>query len=244
MATGTKIVLLGVGGAALALAAHAGAYDRLLRHAALVGARDVETLLAIRSVRPDAIWFPDPVLARAVLNPPGPDVAERSIDVLLIPREPNGEADAEALDAMLDWRTTALTRGMRVEVAILEPVIDRRALVARGFSGVAYEPAAWPTLVALCARAKVMASLRLHGTIAGLEAGCLTYGLVQPKTHLLFEELGLDGWFGARWPSGGPPPAVGIDEFATARLAGFATMRTRLGSAMATLRTVVADALA
>lgn len=243
VASGISVVLLGVGGAALALAVHSRAYDALLRHAALVGARDVETLLAIRSVRPDAIWFPDPVLARAVLAPTRPTVAQRPIDVLLIPREPNGAADAAALDAMLDWRTAALTRGMRVEVAILEPVIDRRALAARGFAGVAHEPADWPTLLALCARSHVVASLRLHGAIGGLEAGCLVYGLVQPKTRLLFEELGLEAWFGLQWPTNGPPPAAGIDAFATAQLAGFATVRARLGDAMTMLRTAVAGAL-
>ena len=244
VASGTRIVLLGVGGAALALTVHARAYDALLRHAVLVGARDIETLLAIRAIRPDAIWFPDPVLARAVMAPAQPESAERPVDMLLIPRAPNGEADAAALDAMLDWRTAALTRGMRVEVAILEPVIDRRALAARGFSGAAHEPADWPTFAALCAASKVMASLRLHGAIAGLEAGCLVHGLVQPKTRLLFEELGLQGWFGAQWPSAGPTPATGLSEFTTARSAGFEAMRSRLRPALATLEAALARAIA
>ena len=65
VARGVPVALLGVGGAAAALEAHARAYDALLRHCVLVGVRDEETLRAVRRVRPGAIWFPDPVLARA-----------------------------------------------------------------------------------------------------------------------------------------------------------------------------------
>ncbi len=238
VARGLPVVMLGVGGAAAALDAHAAAYDVLLAHASWVGVRDAETLQAVRRVRPDAAWFPDPVLARAVLTTEAPAAAaaargERAIDALLIPRVPNGAEDAAALDGMLGWRTAALARGWRVETAVLEPALDCAALARRGVPD-PLRPGDWPALLALCRRANMVVSLRLHGAIAAIEAGCVVHGLTQPKTRLLFDELGLADWFSPGWrdPDTGEHPAT---AFAAARDAGLSAWRERLRGAVAAL---------
>lgn len=230
---GLPVVLLGVGGAAAALDAHAPAYDPLLRHAAWVGVRDAETLAAVRRVRPDAAWFPDPVLARAVLTAAIMNLTERPVDALLIPRVPNGPEDAAALDGMLAWRAAAMARGSRIETTVLEPALDCAALARRGLADPS-QPGDWAALLAQCRRAKTVVSLRLHGAIAGIEAGCVVHGLTQPKTRLLFEELGLSDWFSSSWrdPDTGE---LSNRSFAAARDAGMLVWRNRLRASITEL---------
>ena len=174
----------------------------------------------------------------------GAGLAEQPIDTLLIPRAPNNDADAAALDGMLWWWRTAVARGLPVEVAVLEPSIDRPALAERGLpADVAREPADWPALRALCARSRRVASLRLHGAVAGLEAGCVRQGLVQPKTRMMFDELGLLDWFSPIWND--LEPGFGHDDggFAAALAGGFAAMRARLEPALAVVGTALGVAL-
>ena len=188
---GIPYAFLGVGGAAAALQEPecAEAYRTLLAGAVFVSGRDEATLQALRLVRPDAAWFPDPVLAWALghLEPPA---AARPIDLLLIPRFPNSPADAACTRAMLARRAAA-TAGERIVVAALEPHLDAQALRGEAVEYVAD----WAALMALCRQARRMVTLRLHGAVAGLAAGCVVQGLVQPKIGALMQDLGVGHWF-------------------------------------------------
>ena len=198
---GVPFALLGVGGSAEALTTPGWreSYDLLLRQATFVGVRDEETLEAARLVRPDASWFPDPVLA-AALRSEISEGGERDLDAVLIPRAPNGPADQAALDGLL---ALARKAGAAVVVAALEPATDGPALAGEAVRFIAN----WDELLALCRRARFVVSARFHGVIAGLACGCAVHGLAQPKTGDLLRLLGLAEWFSlSGWPD--PPPAL------------------------------------
>jgi len=193
VARGIPYAFLGVGGAAAALQEPecAEAYRTLLTGAVFVGGRDDATLRAIRDIRPDAAWFPDPVLAWA-LGHAEPSAAPRPIDLLLIPRFPNSPADAAGNRAMLARRAAAVA-GERIVVAALEPQLDAQALHGEAVEYVTD----WEALIALCRQARRVVTLRLHGAVAGLAAGCVVHGLVQPKIAGLMHDLGVGRWFGS-----------------------------------------------
>ncbi len=231
--------LLGVGGSAEALTTQGWreAYDLLLRHAAFVGVRDQETLAAARLVRPDTSWFPDPVLAEAMRQPPWPQ-GERDLDAVLIPRVPNGPADRAALDGLLGLARAA---GAAVVVAALEPAADRSALAGQAVRFVTE----WGELLALCRRARFVVSSRFHGVIAGLACGCAVHGLAQPKTGDLMARLGVEEWFhSAGWPSRSPDfsPAA-FDAFQVAVAPGVAVFRTEAEAARRRAASVIGRTL-
>ena len=205
---GVPWVLLGVGGSAQSLRnpTWRPAYRVLFGQAAFVGVRDADTLAAVQAINPRAVWFPDPVLVRSLLapEPEAADAEPRSIDALLIPRHPNGPADAAANQALLAWRDALVRSGSRVVVVAMERALDAPALAGQD---VVYVDD-WSTLMRLCRQARLMASLRLHGVVAGIAAGCVVHGLVQPKIGDLMQGLGIGAWFSAAgWPAG--PPDLG-----------------------------------
>ncbi len=232
---GVPYALLGVGGAAAALAqpACADAYRTLMGGALFVGGRDEETLQALRPIRADAAWFPDPVLLWALSQPPSPP-GPRPIDLLLIPRFPNSPADSECNRLLLARRARAAA-GERVVVAALEPELDRQALRGEPVEYVAD----WRALMALCRESRSVATLRLHGAVAGIAAGCVVHGLVQPKTGALMRDLGVGRWFsGEGWPEIDP---AGFHE---ALRHGLLAFRQRAGTAMAAAGAALAPAIA
>ena len=225
---GVPFALLGVGGSAEALATPGWreAYDLLLRHAVFVGVRDEETLAAARRVRPDASWFPDPVLAEAL----GGDMSatgERDVDAVLIPRAPNSQADQAALDGLL---ALARKAGSTVIVAALEPAADGPALAGQAVRFIAN----WDELLTLCRRARFVVSARFHGVIAGLACGCAVHGLAQPKSRDLMARIGVDGWFHPTgWPARPPDlSARAAASFAMAAAAGLDGFRDDVSVAL------------
>ncbi len=232
---GVPYALLGVGGAVAALhqPAWAEAYRTLIEGALFVGGRDEETLAALRTIRLDAAWFPDPVLVWALAQPEPPP-ASRPIDLLLIPRYPNSAADADC-NRILLARRAAATPGERVVVAALEPHLDRHALRGEAVEYVAD----WQGLMALCRQARGVATLRLHGAVAGLAAGCVVHGLVQPKTGALMQSLGVGRWFSPEgWPDTDPA------GFHAMLRPGLLAFRQRAGAAMALAGGVLAPTIA
>lgn len=234
---GVKWALLGVGGSAEAIVepAWVGAYRMLVGGAAFVGVRDGATLEAARAINPAAAWFPDPVLARALLTAETrfADAAAweaRPVDVLIIPRHPNGAADAAANRAALAWRATLVEAGRRVVVAAMERVLDAGALAGEE---VIYVDD-WTVLDGLCREARLVVSLRLHGVIAGIAAGCVVHGLVQPKIGDLMTTLGVQDWFTpGPWPDPAPDcSAASAAAFHRALEPGLARVRQALDSAM------------
>ena len=234
---GVPWALLGVGGSAEALVEPAweAAYRALLGGAAYVGVRDGATLDAARAINPAATWFPDPVLARALLSAEAPPAdpaawAGRPVDALIIPRHPNGAADLAANRAALAWRRALAASGKRVVVAAMEGVLDAGALAGEE---VIYVDD-WAVLGALCREARLVLSLRLHGVIAAIAAGCVVHGLVQPKIGDLMAALGIGGWF-CPGPFPDPAPActqAAADSFRDALEPGLARMRARVDVAM------------
>jgi polysaccharide pyruvyl transferase WcaK-like protein len=226
--------LLGIGGSAEALGTPGwnDAYRLLLGHAAFVGVRDAETLAAARAIRPDATWFPDPVLAEALLSQGEPGAAgERDLDAVLIPRAPNGAADQAALDGLLELAWGAGAAGRRVVIAALEPAADRDSLAGEEVRYIA----AWPELLDLCRRSHAVVSARLHGVVAGLVSGCAVHGLAQPKTGDLMARFGIADWF---HPSGWPDRPPDLSPAAAARFhatlaPGLARFRAEIDAAMA-----------
>lgn len=233
---GVPYALLGIGGAVAALRepAWAAAYRTLIEGARFVGGRDEETLAALQTLRPDAAWFPDPVLFWALAQPPPPPPAPRPIDLLLIPRYPNSPADADCNRVLLARRAAA-GAGERVVVAALEPHLDRHTLRGETVEYVAD----WQGLMALCRQARSVATLRLHGAVAGLAAGCVVHGLVQPKTGALMRSLGVGRWFS---PEGWPDTDPG--GFHAMLRPGLASFRQRAGAAMARAGGVLAPTVA
>ena len=214
VARGVPFALLGVGGSAEALNTPGWheAYRLLIAHAAYVGLRDEETLAAARGIRPDAAWFPDPVLAEAVLNRPPAAPGPRAYDALLIPRAPNGKADRVALDGAL--ALAAREAGGHIAVAALEPATDRPALEGRDFGRAVHYIRTWEELLGLCAQSRMVLSARLHGVVAGLASGCAVHGLAQPKTGDLMARLGVADWF---HPTGWPQAAPDLSQAAADR---------------------------
>ncbi len=232
---GVPYALLGVGGATAALnqPGCADAYRTLIDGALFVGGRDDETLRALRPIRPDAAWFPDPVLLWALAQPEPPP-GLRPIDLLLIPRYPNSPADAEC-NRLLLARRAAATVGERIVVAALEPQLDREALLGEPVEYVAD----WRALMALCRDARGVATLRLHGAVAGIAAGCVVHGLVQPKTGALMHGLGVGRWFSREgWPDIDPT------GFHDALRPGLLAFRQRAEAAMAHAGEALSQAIA
>lgn len=229
--------LVGIGGSASALnePAWRNAHHKLIAGAAWVGVRDAETLQSARAINPAATWFPDPILARALLRmATGPDGAgawlRRPVDVVLIPRTPNGAADVAANAAALAFGDTLRAAGRNVRVVGMEEVLDRGSI---GASDVTY-PRSWGELMDICREARVVVSARLHGVIAALEAGCVVHGLLQPKIGDLMRGLGLGAWFAAEgWPMADPDVSAEAGAmFRRAAAPGLAAMRGRLQAAM------------
>jgi hypothetical protein len=246
---GVRWALLGIGGSAEAMAEPdwARAYRTLVAGAAFVGVRDAATLAAAQAINPAACWFPDPVLA-SVLPDLGSWVEDaagwesRPVDVLIIPRFPNGPADAAANQAALAWRRRLVAAGRRVVVAAMERVLD--AAVLQGEEVVYVDE--WSALERLCREARLVLSLRLHGAIAGLAAGCVVHGLVQPKIGDLMAELGVAAWF-APGPFPTPEPDLSAAAAAAFRLAlapGLVRLRLSLDAAMQTAARALAGAVA
>lgn len=241
---GVPFALLGIGGSAAALntAPASAAYRRLIEAACFVSGRDAETLLALRAIRPDAAWFPDPVLAAGLLARLPESRRARPIDVLLIPRFPNNAQDVAANRGALAFRAAAAEAGLRVVMTALEPMLDRQVLRDEAVADVA----GWDELLALCVQARCVTSARYHGVIAGLASGCVVHGLVQPKIGALLAELGLDDWFCAEgWPAAGVPLDAGSQAAFRVRAdAGLAGLGTRLAGAMASTGAALAAAMA
>ena len=236
-ARGLRWAFIGVGGSAEAMIEPdwARAYRTLLAGAAFVGVRDAATLTAAQAINPQATWFPDPVLARVLLSgalPPADPAAWRArrLDVLIVPRAPNGPADAAANRAALAWRRQLEAAGCRVAVATMEPALD--AAVMAGEAAIPVDD--WSVLVRLCGDARLVLSLRLHGVIAGIAAGCVVHGLVQPKIGDLMHALGVPGWFSEGiFPDPAPDLSeAGAEAFRTALRPGMARMRQSLDLAM------------
>ncbi len=248
-ASGVPWALLGVGGSAEALSepAWAPAYRILLAGAAFVGVRDAATLAAARAINPRAAWFPDPVLAQALLageaSPAESDaLLARPVEALLIPRHPNTAADAAANRALLEWRDRLASAGRRVVVVALERGLDADAV---GKGDVVYVDD-WAVLTGLCGQARLVASLRLHGVIAGLAAGCVVHGLVQPKIGDLMGSLGVGAWFTPH-PLPVPEPdasPAAVAAFRAALVPGLDRMRAQLAAAMPGAGRALAAALA
>ncbi len=251
---GVPWALLGVGGSAESLAAPGwrAAYRKLLAGAAWVGLRDADTLAAARAINPAATWFPDPILARALLRDAAgtPPAGERTTDAIVIPRTPNGPADVAANRAALDFAATLRRDGRRVLVVGMEEALDRASVgasVGAGVNaGVGGEDVTfvdrWERLAALCGDSRMVVSSRLHGVIAGLAAGCVVHGLLQPKIGDLLGSLGAGEWFApGGWPLVDPdqsPEAAAL--FHRAVRPGLARMRARLDGAMAAARVALA----
>jgi hypothetical protein len=239
-AQGVKWAWLGVGGAAQSLAEPAwqAAYRRLIEGAAFVGVRDAETLAFSRALNPRAVWFPDPLLAQAVLlddaAKPVEPWSSRPVDALIIPRHPNDKVDEAVNRAALAWRDALQQAGRRVVLAAMEKALDGPALA--GEEVVFVED--WASLMRLCGQARLVASMRLHGAIAGVAAGCVVHGLVQPKIGDLMVTLGLQAWFSARgWPD--PPPDYSPEAAAAFQLAitpGLERLRSRTAHALGLAR--------
>ncbi len=235
-AQGVKWVLLGLGGSAEALAVPAwrAAYRRLIEGAALVGLRDAETLAFAQAVNESATWFPDPVLARALLQDDFSTLTKsgpsRSIDTVIIPRHPNGPLDEAANRAALAWGDAMVRLGHRVVVAAMEPVLDGPALAGEEVVFVND----WPALMRLCRQTRLVASMRLHGAIAGLAAGCIVHGLLQPKIGDLMDTLGIRAWFSPHgWPDAPPDwsPAT-AEAFQAAVVPGLKRLRAQAAQAL------------
>ena len=229
---GVPFVLLGVGGGAEALSTSgwSEAYNLLFRHAAFVGLRDEETLAAARLVRPEAVWFPDPVLANTLSSRAAAPKRRRDIAAVLIPRSPNSAADQAALTQLLALARTARAAGQNVVVAALEPDTDRAVLQGETVEFVV----TWDDLLALCERAEAVVSARLHGVVAGLASGCAVHGLAQPKTGDLMRRLGIEDWFHA---SGWPATPVELSPIAARRFGralapGLVTFRRDMDAAI------------
>jgi polysaccharide pyruvyl transferase WcaK-like protein len=234
---GTRWALVGIGGSAGALAEPAwrNAHRRLIAEAAFVGVRDAETLQAAQAINPAARWFPDPILARALLSGPPPaavlgDWSRRPTDAVVIPRTPNGPADVAANRAALAFAETLRREGRRVRVVGMEEVLDRGTV---GAADVTYVHQ-WDELLSILRDARVVVSSRLHGAIAALEAGCVLHGLLQPKIGDLMAGLGLREWFAPEgWPALDPDLSEeAAATFFRAAAPGRAALRTRLEAAM------------
>lgn len=166
------------------------AADALFRQAAFVSTRDAVndwSTRAIAAFRPDWVEMPDPVLLAGLLDGQGAPRGGGG-GTLLIVKVPVDAAEAAVLDRLA---AHAQAHAGTTRIAVLEPARDRD--IAGRFPMAPAAPGSMAALVALCAQAGRVVSMRLHGAVAGVLAGTPSVAGPAPKARALMRDLGLAG---------------------------------------------------
>jgi hypothetical protein len=208
--------------------------EALLRGAAFVAVRDSWSVAAVEGLCEGWFELPDPVLsAWLLLGRPTPapkagaEPPPAPVDTLLIVKAPAPGQAAEGpfLAAAADFARAAPSGSVRVMV--LEPRRDEPALAGL-FPGGVVAARDFAALVAHCAAARRVVTMRYHGAIAGVLAGVPTLGGPAAKARTLLATLGCAGnglpeaaALAARLAPDAPPPARPAPE-ALARLRALA----------------------
>ena len=191
-ATGVPYVLWAVGGGSDHLhdPQYATAYASLLCGAAMVSARDAESLQAFRTVRPDATFLDDPLLRKALLAPlVAPPRGNRVEAILKFPVNDNERRFLSAFEALY-----ARTSRERLGVVFLELKEPEERIAMKAFPG-ARAASSSQELASLLEGASVGCSMRLHGAGAIVQGGLPLVGLSHPKIRSFMTTIGLEDQF-------------------------------------------------
>jgi hypothetical protein len=181
--------------------------EALLRGAAFVAVRDSWSVAAVEGLCEGWFDLPDPVLAAWLLlgRPPpapgAPAAPPSPVDTLMIVKAPApGHAAEEAFLAAAAEAARAAPEGA-VRAVVVEPRKDERALAGL-FPGGVVAVRDFAALVAHCAAARRVVSMRYHGAIAGVLAGVPTLGGTAGKVRTFLAALGC--------PANALPEAAGL----------------------------------
>lgn len=202
--------------------------EALLRGAAFVSVRDSWSVSAVQELCEGWFEMPDPVLSAWLLlgrpapapTPAGPaeEPPPAPVDTLMIVKAPapGNSAEEAFLSAASDFARAAPEGSVRT--VVVEPRREERALAGL-FPGGVVAVRDFGMLVAHCAAARRVVSMRYHGAIAGVLAGVPTLGGTAAKARTLLAALGCPdnglpeaAALGPRLAPGAPPPALVAPE--------------------------------
>ena len=164
------------------------AYRQLLEGAEFVSARDEESLEAVRSIRPDAEFMPDPYLvSQALERRVRASGAAPPRHVVLIPKHPVDAAEEDGVYAMSKLQRKLMADGYTTTVLMLEPREDQ--VIAGAFANVL--DAKTVEAAERCVEAAgAVYTMRYHGAIFSLSRRVSCYGMGAKKIRMLYETLG------------------------------------------------------
>ena len=181
---------VGVGASAeLQEESRAAAYCQLLTGAEFVSARDEESLAAVRKIRPDAEFMPDPYLvSRALERRVRASGTAPPRHVVLIPKRPVDMLERDGVYAMSKLQRKLMANGFTTTVLMLEPLLDQE--IAGAFANVLNAETVEAAERCIEAAGAVY-TMRYHGAIFALSRRVSCYGMGARKIHMLYERIGI-----------------------------------------------------
>ncbi len=189
-ALGLRYGFVGVGASAeLQEEPRAAAYRQMLKGAEFVSARDEESLQAVRKIRPDAEFMPDPYLvSRALERRVRASGTTPPRHVVLIPKRPVDTAEQDGVYAMSKLQRKLMANGFTTTVLMLEPLLDQE--IAGAFANVLNAETVEAAESCIEAAGAVY-TMRYHGAIFSLSRRVSCYGMGARKIHMLYERIGI-----------------------------------------------------
>lgn len=181
---------VGVGASAEELQApdRAEAYGRLLKGAAFVSARDEESLHAVRLIRPDAAFMPDPHLVSKALQGRVTSARRKAPHVVLIPKTPVDRKEEAAVEALSLLQRDLTLKGVKTTTLFLEPHVDAR--IADLFTNIVQADTV-QIAEACIEQASAIYSMRYHGAIFALSRRISCWGIGAKKIVMLYDRIGI-----------------------------------------------------
>ncbi|WP_155637382.1 polysaccharide pyruvyl transferase family protein [Burkholderia cepacia] len=192
IASGTPYAIVGVGASSTELddPARAPGYRLLISNAFHVSGRDTTSIEALRDIRQDACWVPDPFLSnRSVsVQPAGERPTAPTREVILVPKFPINDTENLSLFYLKALESKLHAQGIATKAVLMEPALDQDMTVT--FENIVYATNEHEFIDSIQASEHVY-TMRYHGAIFSLSSGipCSTFPV--PKIKELFEEIGL-----------------------------------------------------
>lgn len=184
-----RYAIFGVGASAFLLSkGYQAVHEKLLHHAVFASARDAISLERMQSLEPTSHYMLDPVLYTMLKNIPLTQYSTKEANsIAVVLKYPGNESDRQFIEAYKRiaqdnpaYKTLFLEKNHPGEIEIIKQFPN--ALIPTN----EYE------ILDMLKEVKYCVSMRYHGAILGLVAGCITFGLSQPKIHNLFKQIGID----------------------------------------------------
>ncbi|MEK6355252.1 MAG: polysaccharide pyruvyl transferase family protein [Burkholderia cenocepacia] len=192
IASGTPYAIIGVGASSNELEdlVRAPGYQMLIKNAFHVSGRDSTSIEALRRIRQDACWVPDPFLSNRSISaqPAGNRGTAPTREVVLVPKFPINDAENLSLLYLKALESALHAQGITTKVVLMEPALDQNMTI--NFENVVHTTHECDFTDAIRASEHVY-TMRYHGAIFALSSGIPCSAFPVPKIKELFEEIGI-----------------------------------------------------